>query len=92
MYLQGNLQKIFDALYELGIIDPILDMDWTQALDRLPEHFDCFIEALDTANRHQENMTTLLAELKKMNELGLNYLAMEVAREFADYHAREILH
>lgn len=92
MYLQGNLQQVFDALYELGVIDPVLELDWDQALHQLPQHYDHFIEALNAANQYQEDMTTLLSELKKLNESGLNYLAMEVAREFADFHAREVLH
>ena len=29
MLLQGDLQKVFDALYHLGVIDPVLEMDWS---------------------------------------------------------------
>ena len=28
MFLQGNLQIVFDALYHLGVIDPVLKLDW----------------------------------------------------------------
>ena len=28
MFIQGNLQVVFDALYSVGAIDPVLGMDW----------------------------------------------------------------
>lgn len=36
MYLQGNLQAVFDALYHMGVIDPVLEMDWNKALEMVP--------------------------------------------------------
>ncbi|MBK7844744.1 MAG: cytochrome [Bdellovibrionales bacterium] len=92
MYLQGNLQQVFDALYELGIIDPVLQMDWGQALEQMPHHLDHYHKAIGAANLYQDDKKTLMDELKKLNESALKYLAMEVAREYADFHAREILH
>ena len=92
MYLQGNLQKVFDALYHLGVIDPVLEMDWSNALDELPAHFDEFMEVVQATNHHNGDFESLMSELKKFNNSALNYLAMEVAREFADFHARDTLH
>ena len=92
MYLQGNLQELFDALYHLGVIDPVLELDWKEALDELPDHFDEFMEVVQAANGHQGDVQHLMGELEKFDEPALNYLAMEVAREFADYHSRETIH
>ena len=92
MYLQGNLQAIFDALYHMGIIDPVLEMDWGKALDEMPEHADDFFQVLHIANRYQDDMEMLMTSLKKFDQQTLSYLAMEVAREYADYHSRETLH
>lgn len=92
MYLQGNLQNIFDALFHMGVIDPVLEMDWGSALDEIAEHEAEFFQVLNVANSYQDDMQTLMANLKKFDQQILSYLAMEVAREYADYHSRETLH
>jgi hypothetical protein len=92
MYLQGNLQAIFDALYHMGVIDPVLEMDWGQALDEMTEYEDEFFEVLNIANQFQDDAQELMSNLKKFDQQTLSYLAMEVAREYADYHSRETLH
>lgn len=92
MYLQGNLQAIFDALYHIGIIDPVLEMDWAKALDEMNDYADDFFQALLVANQYQGDVQLLVAHLKKFDEQTLSYLAMEVAREYADFHSRETLH
>ena len=92
MYLQGNLQAIFDALYHMGVIDPVLEMDWGKALDQMDAHVDDFFQVLTIANSYQDDMEELMSNLKKFDQKTLSYLAMEVAREYADYHSRETLH
>lgn len=92
MYLQGNLQAIFDALYHMGIIDPVLEMDWGKALDEMSTHADEFFNVMNVANSFQDDVQELVANLKKFDQQTLSYLAMEVAREYADYHSRETLH
>jgi hypothetical protein len=91
MYLQGNLQAVFDALYHMGVIDPVLEMDWGKALDEMNEYEDEFFQVLNVANEYQDDMQTLMVNLKKFNHQTLSYLAMEVAREYAEYHSREDL-
>ncbi len=92
MYLQGNLQAVFDALYHMGVIDPVLEMDWAQALEDIGEHSKAVDAALRVANAYQDDPEILKVELGKFDEKTLGYLAMEVAREFADFHARADLH
>lgn len=92
MFLQGHLQTVFDALYQMGVIDPVLDMDWVQALDDLPMHYQSFHKALEVANSSTGDIEELIVSLEQFDESTLAYLAMEVAREFADYHSREVLH
>lgn len=92
MYLQGNLQAVFDALYHMGVIDPVLEMDWNKALDEMSAYSDEFHQVLNIANSCQDDVQELMAHLKKFNQQTLSYLAMEVAREYADYHSRETLH
>ncbi len=89
MYLQGSLQTMFDALFHMGVIDPVLEMDWDNALDEMLENMEEYSEVISVANTHQNNMDSLMLELEKFDEKTLGYLAIEVAREFADYHSRE---
>jgi len=91
MYLQGNLQAVFDALYHMGVIDPVLEMDWGKALDEMTEYEDEFFQVLSVANSYQDDVQTLMVNLKKFDQQTLSYLAMEVAREYAEYHSRENL-
>jgi hypothetical protein len=92
MYLQGDLQIVFDALYHLGVIDPVLEMDWSSAIQERDLHLRLIDQVLHVANKCQGDVEQLTCELQKFDEKTLSYLAMEVAREFADFHAREDLH
>ena len=92
MYLQGNLQTVFDALYNLGVIDPVLEQDWTTALDEISNHYEDLTWVIESVNLHQGDVSELMRELERFDPTTLSYLAMEVAREFADFHSREELH
>ncbi len=92
IYLQGNLQAVFDALYHMGVIDPVLEMDWNKELSQLDSHADDFLQVVSVANQYQDDMQSLMVNLKHFDQKTLSYLAMEVAREYADYHSREAIH
>ncbi len=92
MYLQGNLQTVFDALYEMGIIEPVLQMDWQDALKEMDQNPSPLFEVVKVANNFQSDVGVLITKLELFDERSLGYLAMEVAREYADFHARQQLH
>ncbi len=92
MRLQGNLQVVFDALYHMGIIDPVLEMDWQSEMKEADDYSGRVSEALSIANEYQEDFEVLLDELGKLDDRTLSFLAMEVAREYADFHARKYIH
>jgi hypothetical protein len=92
MHLQGNLQSVFDALFEIGVIDPVLRMDWKVARKEAHLYEGEIAQAVHVANVCGHDVELLVEELVKFDEKTLTYLAMEVAREFADYHARKELH
>jgi hypothetical protein len=91
-HLQGNLQNMFDALYQMGIIDPVLEMDWSQAMEKAEIHRMKISSAIQVANYFQNDIDKLMNELRQFDETTLGYLAMEVAREFADFHSRKEVH
>ena len=92
MRLQGSLQTVFDVLYNMGVIDPVLKMDWVKALSERYAHEHKLEAAVRIANRHQSDPEKLTYELGKLDERTLEHLAMEVAREYADFHGRTSLH
>ena len=93
MYLQGNLQAVFDALYEMGMIEPVLEMDWSEAMNKMQSHPEVYQEVVQVVNSHSQFGTQyLVQELSRFSEATLSYLAMEVAREFADFHSRDQVH
>jgi DNA-binding helix-hairpin-helix protein with protein kinase domain len=92
MHLQGNLQIVFDALYTMGVIDPVLKMDWQSAFEVRHLFAVDVSRAVAVVNRCSDDVDSLMLELQKFDDETLKYLAMEVAREYADYHARKELH
>ena len=92
MFLQGNLQNVFDALYTLGAIDPALKADWQQMNSEIEFHMDHVYNSFRTVNSCSHSFSTLLHEMEKMDKKTLQYLAMEVAREFCEYQDRSALH
>lgn len=93
MYLQGNLQVVFDALYEMGVIEPVLKMDWQSALNDMTHDRSMLQRVIQLINDTNHDDAAELAEkLETFDEKTLSYLAMEVAREYADFHSRDEVH
>lgn len=92
MFLQGNLQAVFDALYFLGVIDPVLKLDWQKELTGKDDFQKSIDEAIEVANKYNKQPQALQEKLKKFDKKVLSFLAMEVAKEYADYHWRNTLH
>lgn len=92
MVIQGNLQIVFDALFEMGIIDPVLKKDWKLALEGKPRHERSLSRAISIVNHYIDDRNEMLAQLRQFDDSTLELLAIEVAREYADFHSREQLH
>ncbi|MCB0368203.1 MAG: cytochrome [Bdellovibrionales bacterium] len=92
MFLQGNLQLVFDALYTVGVIDPVLNLDWNQITSSMEGDMETVYQTFRKINACSENYNLMLSEMEKMDEKSLQYLAMEVAREFCEYQDRTTIH
>ena len=92
MYLQGDLQVMFDALYNMGIIDPVLELDWTKELEDIHDYMEEFMTVIHVVNSKQDNLEEMIRALESFDKKTLSFLAMEVAKEFADFHSREHIH
>ncbi len=91
-HLQGDLQAVFDALYDLGVIEPVLAMDWRSRLLEMEKGSPQLDTAIIAVNECGRDRTQLTKKLNTLDKDALEMLAMEVAREFADYHTRQDLH
>lgn len=93
LHIQGDLQAVFDALYDLGVIDPVLKMDWKGHLAEIEAGSPALERAIRMVNACGRDRGTIASELKKLDTKTLEILAMEVAREYAEFHSRpEIQH
>lgn len=90
-HLNGDLQAVFDALYDLGVIEPVLAMDWRSRLLEIEKGSPQLETAIDVANECGKDRVQLTKKLNTMDRNALEMLAMEVAREYADYHTRQDL-
>lgn len=92
MFIQGNLQLVFDALYTMGVINPALKADWSSADRKVKQTPGRLQEAIQVVNRNSGSMQNIIAGLQKFDQETLLFLAMEVAREFVDFEDRKVLH
>jgi len=92
MFIQGDLQALFDALYEIGAIDPVLKMDWGQVTEEMGRNHSVLNDMFRHVNACAGDRELLIQKLKFMDEKTIHYLAMEVAREFAEFQDRKELH
>ncbi len=92
MFIQGNLQAVFDALYTIGAIDPVLHLDWEAINDEMsknPKHVNHVCESVNACRGDQ---SLLINALKNLDEKSLHFVALEVAREFSEFQDRKELH
>lgn len=92
MFLQGNLQAVFDALHTIGAIDPVLKMDWnelTEEMKHQPEKVKTILSLINSCSGQQAD---LIQRLSLLDEKSVYFLAMEVAREFSEFQDRKELH
>lgn len=92
MFLQGDLQTVFDALYTVGAIDPVLKMDWNEITKDMMGQPQILSDAFQTINSCKGNRDLLVQKLHTMDPRSVNYIAMEVAREFCEFQDRTELH
>ncbi|HEY8272745.1 MAG TPA: hypothetical protein VIG33_17760 [Pseudobdellovibrionaceae bacterium] len=92
MFLQGDLQTVFDALYTIGAIDPVLKLDWEQVLNEMAQNPEMIVHAMDVINACDGDKDLMVQRLHMMDVKVVNYIAMEVAREFVEFQDRSCLH
>jgi hypothetical protein len=91
MFIQGDLQAVFDALFTFGAIDPVLKMDWAKITSEALKN-PKIQAAIESINECAGNRQMLVQKLHTLDSNAVNYIAVEVAREFAEFTSRSELH
>ena len=92
MLLQGDLQKVFDALYHLGVIDPVLEMDWSVEFETMESNPLPLAEIVGVVNSSMGNYEDLMNRLMSYEEKDLSHLAIIVAKELVGFHTNKVIH
>ena len=92
MYIQGDLQVIFDALYSLGVIEPVLKSDWKKSYEDFHNFEESFSKAVQSVYSCSGDKFRIVESLRNFDFKTLEYIAMEVAREFSDFYSRKVTH
>lgn len=92
MFLQGDLQAVFDALYTVGAIDPVLKMDWEKMTLEMEKNPELVHQACMVINECRGDAAELVKRLGLMDQKAVQFVALEVAREFCEFQDRKDLH
>lgn len=92
MFIQGDLQAVFDALFSVGAIDPVLKMDWSKITEDATRNQAGLRGAFEILNSCGGDKAKLIEKLHSFEPQTVNYIAVEVAREFAEFTSRNELH
>ncbi|MFN7904543.1 MAG: cytochrome [Pseudobdellovibrionaceae bacterium] len=92
MFIQGNLQAVFDALYSIGAIDPILKMDWNDVTNEMEHRPDMVLEVVEKINGCEGSTEKLIEIFNQLDQKLIQFAALEVAREFCEFQERQTLH
>lgn len=92
MYLQGSLQLVFDALFTIGAIDPVLKMDWEKMGEEMRSEPNRLHSACEIINACGSDLSRMVEMLKAMDSKSIHFVALEVARELCEFQDRKTLH
>ncbi|MBX3018644.1 MAG: cytochrome [Bdellovibrionaceae bacterium] len=92
MFIQGDLQAVFDALYSVGAIDPVLNADWKEISNEMKARPDLYSQAMKIVNDCHGDKNQLVERLMSLDAQTVNFIAVEVAREFAEFTDRKDVH
>ncbi len=92
MFIQGDLQAVFDALYSVGAIDPVLNADWKEISNEMKARPDLYSQAMKIVNDCRGDKNQLVERLMSLDAQTVNFIAVEVAREFAEFTDRKDVH
>ena len=91
-FIQGDLQTVFDVLYLIGTVDPMLKTNWNAIRNQEKEFSSKLSLAIEAVNQCSGDRTLLLSRLQALDAKTLQILTMEVGRELAEFADRQSIH
>ena len=76
----------------MGIIDPVLKLDWCQEFDSIRENPYPLAKVLGVVNSSPGNYKELMEQLKSFKKKDLNHLALIVACELIFFKTDRVIH
>ncbi len=92
MYIQGDLQKIFDVLHKLGLVEPTIKLDWNEYPETSEFYKYHLSKAVKVIQLCNDNTNIMANSLSELDHETLTVLTIEVAKEFSDYHCDRVIH
>lgn len=92
MFIQGDLQAVFDALYTIGAIDPVLQADWEKLNCEMNSNPRVVHNICHSINSCSGDRKKIIETLLGMDQKAVSFIALEVAREFSEFQDRKELH
>jgi predicted transcriptional regulator len=92
MFIQGDLQAVFDALFTIGAIDPVLHSDWEKINNEMSANPHVVVKACTSINSCSGDRTKIIETLLGMDPKSIEFVALEVAREYSEFQDRKELH
>ncbi|MES2801493.1 MAG: cytochrome [Bdellovibrionota bacterium] len=92
MFIQGDLQAVFDALYTIGAIDPVLQADWEKINGEMNANPRIVHTICHSINSCSGDRKKIIETLLGMDQKAVSFVALEVAREFSEFQDRKELH
>ena len=91
-FLSGDLDRVFTALYELGMIEPMLGKDWGQLYSQDHKVWKDVNVAIRKLNK-MASLKEIRGFIETLPQTVVEALVIEVAREMAEFHERkEMVH
>ncbi|MCC6276381.1 MAG: hypothetical protein IT289_00545 [Oligoflexia bacterium] len=82
-FLNGDLDRIFTALYELGHIDPMLIKDWKPVIQKSQNNWTEVRESIHVLNK-LKSISEIRDFLNDLPQDHIEAIVIEVARELVD--------
>lgn len=87
-FLSGDLDRVFTALYELGMIEPMLGKDWGNLYDRSQFQWKEVGKAIKEINKIV-SIKEMRSYIESLSQEVVEALVLEVAREMAEFQERK---
>lgn len=92
MKLSGNLQDYYDVLDEMGVLDHLMKSDWSHLKALKGSRYSDFKKFINAINRVGTKREEIKKQLVSYDAQMIQFFAMEVAQEYAEFQKNKMQH